>query len=119
MVSSLCWNPAAVLSGAKLDRLTADPDTAALVRRMMEEAHALASAISVPQLSISIEERIAAARNAGTHKMSMLQDVERGRSPELRVPSDSLLAMHNLTGVATPTIDAQQALLRLRLGTSG
>jgi 2-dehydropantoate 2-reductase len=115
MISSLCWNPLAVLTGATLDRLSADPDTVALVRRMMEEADALAAATGVPRLPISIDERIAAARNAGAHKMSMLQDVERGRAPELAVLSDSLQAMWELTGLATPTIDGVYALLRLRL----
>ncbi|HRH85245.1 MAG TPA: 2-dehydropantoate 2-reductase [Rubrivivax sp.] len=115
MISSLCWNPVAVLTGATLDRLCADSDTVALVRRMMEEADALAAATGVPRLPISIDERIAAARNAGAHKMSMLQDVERGRPPELAVLSDSLQAVRELTGVATPTIDGVIALLRLRL----
>jgi 2-dehydropantoate 2-reductase len=116
IISSLCWNPLAVLTGATLDRLCADADTVALVRRMMEEADALAAATGVPRLPIGIDERIAAARNAGAHKMSMLQDVERGRAPELAVLADSLHAMRELTGVATPTIDGVYGLLRLRLG---
>lgn len=116
MISSLCWNPLAVLTGATLDKLCADADSVALVRRMMEEADALAMATGVPRLPIGIDERIAAARNAGAHKMSMLQDVERGRPPELAVLSGSLQAMRELTGLATPTIEGVYGLLRLRLG---
>ena len=67
---------------------------------------------------ITIDDRIAAARNAGAHRMSMLQDIERGRPPEIDVLIDSVAAMRELAGLATPTIDEVYALLRLRTGNS-
>ena len=114
MISSLCWNPVAVLTGATLAEMNARPEVVAIVRRMMTEADALAAQLGVPALPLSIDERIAAARNAGAHKMSMLQDWERGRPLEIDVLSDSITAMRELAGVATPTIDDMYALLRLR-----
>ena len=118
MISSLCWNPVAVLTLATLDRLNAEPAAVALVRRMMAEADALAAALGVQTLPIGIDERIASARNAGAHKMSMLQDLERGRPLEIDVLADSVAAMRELAGVATPTIDEVYALLRLRAARS-
>jgi 2-dehydropantoate 2-reductase len=72
-----------------------------IVRRMMTEADAIAARLGVEQMPISIDERIAAARNAGAHKMSMLQDLERGRPLEIDVLVDSIAAMRELAQLAT------------------
>jgi 2-dehydropantoate 2-reductase len=114
MISSLCWNPVAALTSATLAEMNAQPAVVAIVRRMMAEADALAAQVGVPRLPLSIDERIAAARNAGPHKMSMLQDLERGRPLEIDVLMDSVLAMRELAQSPTPTIDDLYALLRLR-----
>ncbi len=114
MISSLSWNPLAVLTGATLDRLTASPEVVAIVRRMMREAEVVAEALGVERWPITTDERIAAARNAGAHRMSMLQDWDRGRPLEVDVLTDSVAAMRDLAGVATPTIDEIYGLLRLR-----
>ena len=115
MISSLSWNPLAVLTEATLDRLTARAEVVGIVRRMLREAEAVAEALGVERWPITTEERIAAARNAGAHLMSMLQDWQRGRPLEVDVLTDSLAAMCRLAGVATPTVDEVYALLRLRL----
>ena len=114
MISSLSWNPLAVLTGATLDRLTASPEVVAIVRRMMREAEVVAEALGVERWPITTDERIAAARNAGAHRMSMLQDWDRGRPREVDVLTDTVAAMRDLAGVATPTIDEIYGLLRLR-----
>jgi 2-dehydropantoate 2-reductase len=114
MISSLCWNPVAVLTTATLAEMNSRPEVVAIVRAMMAEADALAGRLGVDKLPISIDQRIEAARNAGAHKMSMLQDLERGRPLELDVLMDSIAAMRELAQSATPTIDMVYALLRLR-----
>jgi 2-dehydropantoate 2-reductase len=114
MISSLCWNPVAVLTLGTLSEMNAQPGIVAIVRAMMAEADALASQLGVAQMPISIDQRIAAARNAGDHRMSMLQDLERGRALELDVLVDSIESMREIAGTATPTIDTVYALLRLR-----
>ncbi|MDB5732159.1 MAG: Ketopantoate reductase [Variovorax sp.] len=114
MISSLCWNPIAVLTLGTLSEMNARPEVVAIVRSMMAEADALANRLGVQQMPISIDQRIAAARNAGDHKMSMLQDLERGRALELDVLVDSIEAMHEIAQSPTPTIDSIYALLRLR-----
>jgi 2-dehydropantoate 2-reductase len=114
MISSLCWNPVATLTLATLSEMNARPEIVAIVRRMMSEADALAQRLGVEQMPISIEQRIAAARNAGDHRMSMLQDLERARPLELDVLVDSIEAMREIAQSPTPTIDTVYALLRLR-----
>lgn len=115
MISSLSWNPLAVLTGATLDRLTASAEVLAIVRRTMREAEQVAEALGVRRWPITTDERIAAARSAGAHRMSMLQDWERGRPLETGVLTDSIAAMRELAGLATPTIDEVYALLALKL----
>ena len=113
MISSLCWNPVATLGHATLGQLHEQPDAVDIVRRMMVEAEAVATALGVT-LPIAREKRIAATRRAGGHKMSMLQDLERGRPLEIDALADSITTMRNIVGVRTPTIDLVLTLLRLR-----
>ncbi|MBT2301931.1 2-dehydropantoate 2-reductase [Variovorax paradoxus] len=115
MISSLSWNPLAVLTEATLDVMTHDPDVVRLVRRLMGEAEEVAQAFGVSEWPITTDQRIEAARNSGAHRMSMLQDWDRGRPLEIDVLTDSIAAMRELAGVSTPTIDEVYALLRLRV----
>jgi 2-dehydropantoate 2-reductase len=113
MISSLCWNPVAALTLATWGELAASQGVVDVVRRMMQEADAVACALGGPP-PIPVEERLAAARSAPDHKMSMLQDLERGRPLEYQALTDSIEAMRDIAGVGTPTIDSVLALLRLR-----
>ncbi len=115
MISSLSWNPVAVLTGATLDRLTADAEVLALVRELMREAETVAEALGITHWPLTIEQRIAAACKAGAHRMSMLQDWDQQRPLEIDVLTDSIAAMRARAGVATPAIDRLYALLRLRV----
>lgn len=113
MISSLCWNPLAVLTQSTWGKLAGHSRVNGLARRMMSEADAVALALggAVP---ISLEERMAAPASAPNHRMSMLQDLERGRPLEYESIVESLHAMSKIAGIATPTIDDIYALLALR-----
>jgi 2-dehydropantoate 2-reductase len=115
MISSLCWNPVATLGYATLGDVHAHPDAVDLVRRMMIEAENVATTLGV-SLPVPIEKRIAMTRQAGGHKMSMLQDLERGRPLEIDALADSITTMREIADVKTPTIDLVLTLLRLRAG---
>ena len=114
MISSLAWNPVAVLTRATLGEIIAEPRLVAMVSRMMAEADAVAARLGAVA-PLPIEERIAIARNACGHKMSMLQDVERGRPLELDVLVDSIEAMRDIADLPTPTIADVYALLKLHV----
>ena len=118
MISSLSWNPIATLTLATLAEMNARPEIVAIVRRVMTEADALARALGVERMPISIDERIVAARNAGEHTMSMLQDLLRGRPLETDVLVHSIEAMKMFVAVPTPTIDDMFALLTMRASTA-
>lgn len=114
MISSLCWNPVTVLTTATLGEMNERLEVVGIVRRMMCEADAVAQRLGVKQMPISVEERIAFARSAVGHKMSMLQDLERGRPLEHEVLFQSIMTMRDLAKIPTPTLDDVYALLRLR-----
>lgn len=114
MISSLSWNPVAVLTRSTLGEICARPRAVSIIHRMMEEADAVAARLgAVPPMTI--EERIAVARDAGGHKMSMLQDLERGRPLEVDILQGSLEAMRDIADLETPTIDDIYALANLHI----
>lgn len=117
MISSLCWNPVATLTLGTLTEMNARPEVVAIVRAMVTEADTLARALRVEKTPMTIDERVAAARNSGDHEMSMLQDLECGRPLELDVLVDSIDAMREIARTATSTIDTVYALLKLRAAT--
>lgn len=66
-----------------------------------------------------IERRLDAAGQAVGHKMSMLQDLERGRSMEIDALVTAVHELGRLTGVATPTVDILLALVQERAERAG
>ena len=114
MISSLSWNPVAVLTRSTLGEICAEPNAVAIIHRMMEEADAVAARLgAVPPMTI--DQRVGVARDAGAHKMSMLQDLERGRPLEVDVLFGSLAAMRDIVNIKTPTIDDIYALVKLHV----
>jgi 2-dehydropantoate 2-reductase len=61
-----------------------------------------------------MDRRLAAAGSVAGHKMSMLQDLERGRSLEIDALVTAVQEIGRLTCVPTPTIDAVLALVQER-----
>ena len=80
---NVCFNPISLLTGATLDRLIGEPALRALCKTMMLETQAVNEALGVHIPSDMMERRLAAAGSVVGHKMSMLQDLERGRSLEI------------------------------------
>jgi 2-dehydropantoate 2-reductase len=112
-VNSLCWNPVALLTLARIRQISAQDSTLDLIRQMLHEADALAKQIGLV-IAQSPGKRIAVTQSAPEHKMSMLQDLERGRPLELDVLSDSIRAIAEMANIPTPTIDSVLALAKLR-----
>lgn len=113
MINSMCWNPVATVTAATLGELNGAPKVLDIVRRMMREAETVAVAFGV-RMPVPMEKRIIGTASIPEHKMSMLQDLERGRPLEIDVLIDSIESMRELVGIETPTLDAVLALARLR-----
>jgi 2-dehydropantoate 2-reductase len=109
---NMSFNPISALTHATLVDICDEPATRALAEHMMREAAAIAGKLGVT-FRVTIDKRIAGAAKVGKHKTSTLQDIEAGRAIEIDALIGSVLELGQLTGVATPAIEAVHALLVL------
>jgi 2-dehydropantoate 2-reductase len=116
---NVCFNPISVLTGATLDRMTAEPALRALCRTVMLETHAVNEALGIHIPLEMMERRLQMAGTVVGHKMSMLQDFERGRSLEIDALVGVVQELGRMTGVATPVLDAVLALVQERARAAG
>jgi 2-dehydropantoate 2-reductase len=110
---NLCLNPISALTHATLDVITSDRETRAVCRAMMQEARAIGERLGL-RLRVGIERRLDAAGAVGAHKMSMLQDLERGRAMEIEPLVGVVQELGRRVGAPTPTLDVVLALVRQR-----
>jgi 2-dehydropantoate 2-reductase len=116
---NVCFNPISALTGATLGRMTQDPALRALCKTMMLETQAVNEALDVRIPGDMMDRRLAGASSAANHKMSMLQDLERGRSLEIDALVGVVQELGRLTAVRTPVIDAVLALIQERARAAG
>jgi 2-dehydropantoate 2-reductase len=111
---NVCFNPISALTLATLDRVTSEPGLRALCKSMMAEAQAITTSLGLTIPEEMIERRLNAAGSVVGHKISMLQDLERGRSLEIDALVTAVQEVGRLVKVATPTIDTVLALVQER-----
>ncbi|HEX6015836.1 MAG TPA: 2-dehydropantoate 2-reductase [Geminicoccaceae bacterium] len=111
---NVCFNPLSALTLATVDRIVAEPALRSVCVAMMREARAVAGALGIRIPEAMIKRRLAAALAMTEHKMSMLQDLERGRPLEIDALVTAVVELGRLTGVPTPTIEVGLALVRER-----
>ncbi len=109
---NMSFNPISALTHAPLDAICDFPPTEALCIDMMREAQTISEKLGV-RARMTIERRIAAAREVGAHKTSMLQDVEAGRFLEADALVGSVVELGAITGTPTPAISAVYACVKL------
>ena len=113
LCGNLCFNPISALTLATIDIIASEPGTRAICRAMMLEAKAIGDYLGL-RLRVDIERRIDGAGALGPHKMSMLQDLERGRSMEVEPLVGVVQELGLYAGIPTPTTDVVLALIRQR-----
>jgi 2-dehydropantoate 2-reductase len=111
---NVCFNPISALTGATLGRMIGNPELRALCKTMMLETQAVNEALGVHIPAEMMDRRLAGAASATDHKMSMLQDLERGRSLEIDALVGVVQELGRLTAVKTPLVDAVLALIKER-----
>jgi 2-dehydropantoate 2-reductase len=116
---NVCFNPISALTGATLGSMTSDPDLRALCKAMMQETRAVNEALDVHIPADMMDRRLTGAASATDHNMSMLQDMERGRSLEIDALVGVVQELGRLTSVPTPVIDAVLGLIKERARTAG
>jgi 2-dehydropantoate 2-reductase len=114
LIGNASYNPIAALTGARMDEINASPGLLDLIRRMMIEAMQVAAALGA-RITVTVEERLALARKLGAARISMLQDLERGRPLEIDAIVGAVAELGRRAEVPTPTIDGVEALVRERV----
>lgn len=112
VLGNAAFNPLSALAGTTLAELAGSQHGRRLVRVMMNEIREVAASVGV-RVAISNERRIAGARAAGSHRPSMLQDLERGRQPEIDALLGAVIELAERQHVEVPTLRAVDALSRI------
>jgi len=115
---NLSFNPISALTYATLDVLCEDRDTRQVLRTMMLEAKEIGEKLGV-NFPIDVEQRINGGAAVGSHKTSMLQDLELARPLEIDAILGSVQELGQITKTTTPTIDTVLAIIKLRARTAG
>ncbi len=113
LLGNVSVSPVSALTGASVGEAAGDADARAVLRQAMAECKAVALADGF-EIPIDIEARIDRTASFTGHRPSMLQDVDRGRAPEIDPILGSVRELGRTLGVPTPVLDALYALVKLR-----
>lgn len=112
LLGNAAFNPISALTRATLSEMVEDPRIVAIIKELMNEAIAVASALGANPGSTA-EERIAVTRGLGIVRSSMLQDALAGRPLELTPLVRAISLLGRIVEVKTPMLDVIYALTRL------
>ena len=112
LLINMSCNPVSALAQATLGELCSMPESRRLLAEMMREAEAVAQATG-NFLDVDPETRIAAVKLFGSHKTSMLQDVEKGHRTEIKALVGAVIELGKRLGVKTPRTETTYALMLL------
>ena len=100
LLANVSIAPVSALACASVGEAARDEEAREVVRQAMEECKAVARAFGV-EIPISTEARIDKTAAFDTHRPSLLQDLERGRPPELDPTLGSVRELGGMAGVET------------------
>ena len=118
LLGNLALNSISALTSDTISGILSSPNTEKIVRSLMLEAQSVATALDI-KIPISIDKRIDGAKQVGSHKTSMLQDLENGREMEIDSIISAVQELGVLTRTKTPTIDIILSLLKKRASLAG
>jgi 2-dehydropantoate 2-reductase len=116
LIGNAAFNPISALTGATLGQLGALPEMLGVLRAIMEECTAVATALGAT-LRISVDRRLEAGIEVGDHKTSMLQDLEAGKPLELDCITGAVIEIADRLAIPVPhtrTVHACAKLLDLQ-----
>ena len=111
-------NPISALTLSTLEEMIEDHGTLLVIRQMMLEAQAVGEKLGI-RFGMNVEQRIKGAAEVGSHRTSMLQDLERGRPMEIDAIVGVVSELGRLVGIPTPTIDTVYHLVVRRARQAG
>lgn len=113
LIGNLAFNPICALTAARMGQAMNNPAIVELTRIVMSEGIRVGEAYGA-RFVMTIEERLHMAQRIGNAKVSMMQDLERGRPLESEAIVGAVCELARRVGVPTPTIDLICTLIRQR-----
>jgi 2-dehydropantoate 2-reductase len=113
LIGNLSFNPVAAMTGALMDQICNDPLLVAVLVPMLNEGSAVARALGIT-IPVDALQRIEIAKQLGSAKISMLQDFEAGRTPELGAIVASVIELAGWADIKVPTVELVYGLARAR-----
>jgi 2-dehydropantoate 2-reductase len=110
MIGNVSLNPVTALLGATLGELGRSSSALRLVRCVMQESAAVATALGI-DLPITPQRRLEAAIEVGDHRTSMLQDRLAGKSLEIDCLTGALIEIAARVGTDVPQARAVHELV--------
>ncbi len=112
LLGNAALNPLSALTRKTLADLIDSRHGRRLIEAMMDEVREVAAAVGV-RIAISNARRIAGARAAGAHRTSMLQDLDRGRQPEMEALLGAVIELAERNHVAVPVLSTIDSATRV------
>jgi len=117
LMGNVAFNPISALTRATMVEICQHPPTRDVVVKLMEEALDIAGRLgSTPDISVA--KRLRGAEGVGSHKTSMLQDLEAGKQLELDAIVTAVVELADITGAPAPTLRTVHAAIDLLAITS-
>ncbi|MGH3436145.1 MAG: 2-dehydropantoate 2-reductase [Sciscionella sp.] len=108
LMGNVAFNPISALTRATMVEICQHAGTKRVVAQLMEESLDIAARVGTTP-DISVSKRLAGAERVGSHKTSMLQDLEAGKQLELDAIVTAVVEMADITGAEAPTLRAMHA----------
>ena len=112
LLGNMSFNPISALTRATLVDIANDTLAESVAHEMMDECLAIVTRLGV-ELAATVDERIERARQVGSHKTSMLQDLEAGKPLEIDTMLGSIVELGALLDIPLPATRHVYALVKL------
>jgi len=114
LIGNLAFNPICALTASRMDEAVANPAIVALMRCVMNEGIRVGEAYGV-RFQVTADQRLQmTAERIGSAKVSMLQDLERGRPIESEAIVGAVCELGRRVGIPTPVTDTIYTLISQR-----
>ncbi len=118
LIGNLSFNPVAALTFADMARLCSSEGLLEVIRPMLKEGMAVARGYGV-HITMTPDERIDVARRLGAARISMHQDFEAHRKPEIEAIVGAVIELAEHVDVPVPVTRMLYALARERALSDG
>ena len=118
LMGNVAFNPISALTRATMVEICQHPPTRDVVVKLMEETLDIAAEVGQHPRHLGREAPARRGERMGSHKTSMLKDLEAGKQLELDAIVTAVVELADIAGTAAPTLRTVHAAIDLLAHTS-